>query len=227
MIRSDDMAWRTLRALGRGSLRRNVDLTVEGLEHLPAQGPVIVAARHVHHLFDGCALVGTIPRPTHIVVALDWMPVGAKREALSALCRAARWPGVIRTTPGETSSRDPELLQRLRAAIDLSVEILSEERVLIVFPEGYPNIDPNPTPKQGLQDRLPFQPGYLIIAERLTRRTGEQATIVPTGLEYREGERWDVTLRFGEPVTFGPEDDRKAVNQRIEDEVARLSGLAS
>ena len=36
---------------------RRVDLQVEGLDHIPATGPVMIAARHYHHLYDGPALI--------------------------------------------------------------------------------------------------------------------------------------------------------------------------
>ena len=48
----------------RGACRlaaRRIDLRVEGLEHLPATGPAIIAARHFHHFYDGCALVAVVP----------------------------------------------------------------------------------------------------------------------------------------------------------------------
>ena len=60
----------------RGACRlaaRRIDLRVEGLEHLPATGPAIIAARHFHHFYDGCALVAVVPRPMKILVTLDWV----------------------------------------------------------------------------------------------------------------------------------------------------------
>ena len=42
--------------------RPKVKLTVEGLEHVPGSGPVLIAARHFHHLYDGCVLMKAVPR---------------------------------------------------------------------------------------------------------------------------------------------------------------------
>ena len=50
----------------KGELSGSEDLTVEGDDYLPRQGPLIVAARHYHHLYDGVALMATVPRPMHI-----------------------------------------------------------------------------------------------------------------------------------------------------------------
>ena len=33
---------------------------------------------------------------------------------------------------------------------------------VLMFPEGYPNIDPHPTPKPDLDALLPFQPGFIL-----------------------------------------------------------------
>jgi hypothetical protein len=37
------------------------EFTVEGLEHVPASGPVLIVARHFHHLYDGCILLIIFP----------------------------------------------------------------------------------------------------------------------------------------------------------------------
>ena len=53
--------------------RRKVRLVVEGLENVPCTGPVLIAARHFHHLYDGCVMMKAIPRRLHFFVALDWV----------------------------------------------------------------------------------------------------------------------------------------------------------
>jgi len=208
-------------------LRRKADLSIEGQDRIPRHGPVIVAARHVHHAFDGAALLQAIGRPTSLVVTLDWLPPGRRREVLAMLCRAARWPAVIRSEQFAPASgkRDPEAVRRLRTAIDESVGVLDDGRVLVVFPEGYPNVDPNGSPKEGLDEMLPFREGYLHIAARLQRQTGKAAAIVPAGFAYQRGP-WRIRLTFGEPVTITADDEVAAVNRTIEAEVRRLSGHA-
>lgn len=224
-----DMPWRFLRAASTRLRRRNVDLTVEGLDRVPRRGPVIVAARHVHHLYDGAALLESIDRPAHILVALDWMPAGIKRELLARLCRAARWPAVIRTEQLAPANgrRDPEAVRRLRVGILDSVRLLADGRVLIVFPEGYPNIDPNGAVKEGLDEMLPFRLGYLQIAARVRHQTGKAVPIVPAGFAYDRGDRWRVRLALGEPVSIWPGEDLAVANRAVETEVRHLSGLSA
>ena len=51
----------------------HVEMAATGLEHnLPTDGPVLLVARHYHHLFDGVVLLASMPRPIHILVTLDW-----------------------------------------------------------------------------------------------------------------------------------------------------------
>lgn len=47
------------RALAAGQIK----ITAVGLEHIPENGPVLLIARHYHHLFDGVVLLLSIPRP--------------------------------------------------------------------------------------------------------------------------------------------------------------------
>jgi len=218
-----DFAWQALRRAGQFDLRRNVDLTVEGLELVPAAGPVILAARHYHHLHDGAALMATIPRPQRILVGLDWIENTAAKWAMDRACAAAGWPVVIRRRPDATGFSAEEA-RTLVAALEASVEALRKGEVLLVFPEGYPTIDPTWTPKTTDDEVLPFQSGVVRIA-RQAARVGIIAPIVPVGLEYRAGERWTLTMRFGTPLQVATRSDEIRVLPQLEDEVRRLSGL--
>lgn len=220
-------AWAFIRAGCRAALRR-IDLRVEGAEHLPRTGPVVIAARHFHHLYDGCALFDVVPRPLHVVVTLDWVrnPVG--RRAMTALCRAAGWPIVPRLadangTPGRAIDRDA--VAQLRAATGECVALLRASRPLLVFPEAYPTIDPGFTPKTGDEDVLPFRPGFVRLAALAERDGGSRVPIVPAGLEYARGDRWRVTLRFGAPVALRPGVPHDAIVRDVEAQVRLLSGL--
>lgn len=218
-----DVAWRFLHA-GSGLLAgRSLDLTVAGDDNLPRRGPLIVASRHYHHLYDGVSLLATVPRPLHILVGLDWVRNPAGRIAMTALCRAAAWPIVLRRD-GVHTVDDADARRALRRATADALDLLGAGHALLVFPEGYPTIDPGYTPKQGDDAFLPFQPGFARMATLAARR-GLEVPIVPAGLEYARGERWRVTLRFGEPRTVGLRGDAGDVITGVEREVRRLSGL--
>ena len=216
-----EVAWRFLRTSGGMLIRRNLDLQIDGIEHLPEQGPVIIASRHFHHLYDGAAIVSAVPRPLHILVGLDWVRNPFVKVAMTRLCAAADWPVVLRRD-GSTSVDEAQARQELRRALSESLDVLERGHVLLVFPEGYPNIDPGYTPKPNEDAYLPFQSGFVRLAT-LAAAKGMQVPIVPAGLAYTRGERWRVQLRFGEPVTVERRQDEPAVLAGVEAEVRRMS----
>ena len=117
---------------------------IEGLEHIPSTGPVMLVARHFHHLLDGAVLVRHVPRPVHIVVGLDWTEDAKQRAWMERACRAVQWPIVLRAaTLGERGGYDrSELARYTRSGVRDAVALLRAGRVVVVFPEGYPNVDP-------------------------------------------------------------------------------------
>ena len=204
-------AW-TRRQVARALVARALDLAVIGLEHVPTDGPALLVARHHHHLFDATAILATVPREVHVVVALDWLGGGPALGLMRGLAGAARWPGVWRRGPGWRLNRH---------GYRLALTLLREGRLLLVFPEGYPTVDPAGSRKSG--DFLPFDPGFLALAER----AGPEVPIVPVGVWYAPRPRggWTVCLRFGQPLVLGrgPAVDRRAALAAVEAAVRRLS----
>jgi putative membrane protein len=217
-----DIAWSFLRRSATQVVRRNLDLDVEGLEHVPDTGPVILAARHVHHLYDGCALLATIPRPLHIVVALDWVANRPGRLTMDRLCAGARWPVVLRQE-GPKATSTAGAARAWRTAIRDALGLLAEGRVVLVFPEGYPNIDPGYTPKLGDNAFLPFQPGVARLAS-MASTDRDPVPVIPVGFHYQRGPRWKVTMRFGSPVTIP---DRSCEQPKLAELQSRVEALSS
>lgn len=224
-----DGQWLIMRMGARGVARVCLDLRVEGLEHLPATGPVILAARHFHHFYDGCALIAAVPRPLHFVVAVDWMTWPGQRRIAEIGIAAVHWPRIVRSDGLVSTTRDTDpvvQLRYLRGAVEGGMRVLRAGHVLVFFPEGHPNIDPGETPKKGDETAfLPFQPGFYRLAQIAARRLGTPIPIVPAGLEFRRGRRWQLALRFGQPIVAASDHDRDATVRSIEHEVRRLSGL--
>jgi len=230
---SAKLAWVSLRLACRLALRR-IDLHIEGLSHIPRQGPAILAARHFHHLWDGCALIATLPRPLRVVVALDWLEGRASGRLMAAACGAAGWP-VVPRPEAQGDRRNAESLAclaargrgRLLAATRESISLLRADRMLLVFPEGYPTIDPHYTPKTADDEILPFQPGFLHFAALAERDGVTRVPIIPVGLEYARGARWQVTVRFGQAIEIDNSMDQLGQLPVIEQRVRELSGLAT
>ncbi len=227
-MKLDVVSWRFLRRAGQMALDRHATVTIEGREHVPATGPVLVVARHYHHLYDGCVAVDAFDRPVHIVVGLDWIRNPLVRVAMNRLCRMARWPVVIRPPLADASSPSRRTLDDRRAVLRRSaresVELLREGRVVLIFPEGYPNVDPSFTPKRG-EEFLPFHGGFVRYARLAERGGAGPVPIVPLGFHYERtgaGDHWRIVARFGPPVGLVEGTDSELV-ARLDVAVRRLS----
>ncbi len=199
------------RQAARLVLVRGVHLQVVGAEQVPRHGAVMLVARHYHHLYDAAAILASTTREVHIVIALDWLGEGLALRVMRWLADVARWPVVWR--------RGAEWRFN-RAGYESGRRLLREGRVLLIFPEGYPTIDPAGSRKSA--DFLPFQSGFLTLAEH----AGVTVAIVPVGIAYGNapGGR-SVWLRYGRPLAVGAGApvDRRALLASVEAEVRRLS----
>lgn len=223
----DPVSKRVMRT-GAGAIARRLDLRVEGVEHVPPDGPVLIAARHYHHLYDGCAIVTAVRRPVHILVALDWAQSPAVRRVMETACRAAGWPVVVRP---ERVGRDADVAEHwrreqrryLRRGVREAVDVLRGGEVLVVFPEGYPTIDIRESPKEGADAFLPFQAGFARLAEMAERDGRTRVPIVPLGLAYDGHDHRTVTMRFGSPVYLDTAGGSEQAVALVERQVRALS----
>jgi len=208
-------------AIAWWALRTQVaSLRIEGLAHIPRSGPVMLVARHFHHLLDGSVLVRSIDRPVHIVVGLDWTNGARERRWMERACRAAGYPIVLRApTLGvrDGFARD-ELLRYTRGAMRDVVALLRAGRVVLVFPEGYPNVDPAFSQKNADDAFLPFADGYRRMIAAAQRDGTTRVAVVPVGFAYERGRKWTIVARIGE-ARFDPD------ATSIEAAVKRLSGV--
>jgi putative membrane protein len=213
-----------------------VAIAVTGLEHIPAAGPVLLVARHYHYVFDGVALLVSIPRPIHMLVTLDWVKNDYARRLLRLATAMVRWPVVLRSDAGGTrvtGARGEKLVRagavrrHQRSALDDSVALLSEGRVLVVFPEGYPNIDRHYTPKTKPEEVLPFKGGFAAIAATAERRLGSPIAMVPCGFSYTRSGSWAARLNIGEAVYLEDFGSRQMLVRYMERRVAELSQLVA
>lgn len=194
------LAWWSLRA-------QTESVEIEGLQHVPASGPVLLVSRHVHHLLDGAVLIGYLRRNVHIVVGLDWTASPRERRWMERLCRWAGWPIVLRPQSMAASGAysPDEVARYLRSGLRDAAALLRDGRVVAVFPEGYPLIEPDRTPftvrAQDDGGILPFAAGFLSIVRLAVRNGARDVAIVPIGFAYaRVGSKWRIRARFGAPM---------------------------
>jgi 1-acyl-sn-glycerol-3-phosphate acyltransferase len=232
--RWDRIMFRVMRLVGHMLARGRLRIEVRDLDHVPSRGAAILVARHYHHLFDGVALHWAIPRRIHLLVTLDWATRPLTRYFMAAVIRAARWPVILRqdalarqaqgTGPqGSGAFTLKDLNRYQRRAVHDSIALLREGRLLVIFPEGYPNVDPHYTPKTGKEEMLPFKSGFASIAAAAEKRLGEKIPLVPVGIRYTTGARWTAHIRFGMPRSVADFISREALVKRLEQDVADLS----
>jgi putative membrane protein len=220
----------SVRKSGQLLLKRHTSLSVEGVQHLPPTGPTLIVAHHVHHLYDGCTLLSVIPRRLHILVALDWVDKRWSRALMEFACGLVEWPMILRTDRLERLVSEQrsaysldEAPRYLRHAFTEAVHLLRCGEVLVVFPEGYPTIDPLPTPKKDQEGFLPFRAGFAHMVEMAERDGKTHVAIIPAGLSYVQQERWQVTLRFGSALFRQDFRERSQWIQTVEQRVRELS----
>ncbi|HVO92997.1 MAG TPA: lysophospholipid acyltransferase family protein [Terriglobales bacterium] len=210
-------------ALAAGRLKT----IASGVENIPSQGPALIVARHYHHLYDGLALFAALPRPFHIVVTMDWVQSKPTKFFMESLNRLARWPMVLRgdaiTGKERTFFKPSDILRYQRIALKHSIELLVEGKILVVFPEGYPNVDPTYTPKTDLEQFLPFKPGFVNMVAAAEQRLGGTIPIIPAGLRYGPGKSCVGNLVFGNAVFAQSFAAKKELVAFLESEVRRLS----
>ncbi len=234
--RYESVTYEAMRLGARALAAGRVEISVTGLENIPADGPVLLLARHYHHLFDGVVLLLSMPRPIHILVAVDWVKNRYARHLLTLATTMPRWPAVLRSdAPRSDASKErartgkiftPGAIRRYqRSAFSESVALLTEGRVLVVFPEGYPNVDQHYTPKTRPEEILPFKAGFAAITAAAEKRLGARVPIVPAGFRYTKNQRWSARLNIGKAVYAEDFVSRRVLVHRMEQRIAELSGL--
>jgi putative membrane protein len=193
---------------------------------------VLIAARHFHHLYDGIALLHASSRPLHFLVTLDWVRGRSTRLIMEWATRAARWPALLRPEVFERyGSRNPtgyafsakEINRYRRQGLRQAIALLQEGSVLLIFPEGFPNVDPEFTPKSKPDEFLRFRSGLATILAAAERRCVMSIPVVPAGLAYRPGRRWTAHIRFGHPLFLRSFPTRRLLLNRLQQEVEALS----
>lgn len=231
---------RSVMRLACRRLVAGIDLVVQGREHLPTTGPVLIVARHVHHLYDGSALIAAVPRTAHLVVALDWLDRPVGRRLMEWACATMGWPTLLRAEVlhqrGRSGAyRSSEVRRYMYQAANRVVQLLHAGHLVVIFPEAYPIVDPHAAAWSAAQadDRAvidlgqmrPFRQGCVRLIEMAERRGQRRVAIVPAGLHYQHDRRWQVRLQFGAPLYRTEWSERTALLTELQERVGHLSGV--
>lgn len=202
-----------VRAGFRGTIRTLCRPTVTGLEHVPTEGPFIIASNHLSFL-DSIIIQAISPRPVAFFAKAEYFTTpGLKGRAMKAFFESV---GSIPVERGEQAASV--------AALDALVDLLEDGQGVGIYPEGTRSRD-------GRLYRGRTGVGWLALS------TG--APVVPVGLVGTErlqpaGSNRIVPHRFtltvGEPLRFEhvgrkhPLPQRRQATDAIVDAIAAITG---
>lgn len=191
-----EATYRLVELLLRRPLRRGLQWRVEGVERVPATGPVLLASNHLSY-FDPIAVANLADLAGRRARFLAKAELFENRFMAAALRRMGQIP-VDRGT-GDTG------------ALDAATAALRAGECVAVFPEGTISEDLNPKAgKTGLA-RLARAAGVDVVPVGLwgTHR------IMPRGDEKAERFRTPVVVVAGEPIPVGPDANPRETTDRI------------
>ncbi|MBR3457388.1 MAG: 1-acyl-sn-glycerol-3-phosphate acyltransferase [Selenomonadaceae bacterium] len=148
---------------------------VLGAENLPAEGPVILAANHLSN-WDPPFLACFLPRPVSYMAKIELF----KNPVFAAAIRSCH------AFPVKRGAAD-------RGAIKTAMQVLKEERVLGVFPEGTRS-------RTGKMQKA--EAGVALIAS-MSDAPVVPAAILGTNEIFSKGRRFPkLTIAYGKPMKF-------------------------
>ncbi len=164
-------------------------IEVSGLEHVPAQGPVLFVLNHPNGLVDPAFLLCLAPRRVSLLAKapLFRMPV------IGSFCRAFdAIPVHRRQDEGFDPAQNRETFETART-------VLAREGAIAIFPEGASHSDPQLRPLRTGAARIALGAAAMLAGPTPLR-------IVPAGLYYRAKRtfRSAALLHFAEPLLVAP-----------------------
>ncbi len=188
--------------------------TVQGRDHIPSSGPLIVASNHLSFI-DSIVIPLVVPRKVVFLAKAEYW------EGRSP----ASWPRRLFFALFEAVPVQREQQQDAQASLDLARQVLERGHAFGIYPEGTRSRD-------GRLYRGRTGVGWLAMAA--------QARVVPVGLVGTDAVqpigatvprvRRGVTIRFGEPVDpadfahLPPGRARREITDTVMERIAALSG---
>ena len=192
--------YRFCRGILRHTWARLHPVRVEGLEHLPGVGPVIICPKHQR--WEDIVAVGVaMPPPLHYIAKSELFVLPCQREFLRALGGVP----VDRQNPRATLSSFRQLLP-----------LLQQKAYVVLFPEG--------TYVRGRVGEGKHRLVQMIL--KLQKQNGlAPLPFVPVGLSYEpkpQASGWTVTVRLGVPLSARGPEEAEAFTQAIMEKIAFL-----
>jgi len=189
---------------------------VQGLEHIPARGPVLLCANHANAIIDGVIMLAAYPGLLRPLARSGLF----NAPLLGAMLRAQGAVPVYRREDVDSHGGNPSVNNE--AAFSRCYEMFASGASLLIFPEGQSHSDPH------LHE---FKTGAARLVLGAEHANGRAPQVIPVGLTFtRKGRfRGDVLVQFGEPVSFAEQDINaeqdqvRAYTEAIETGAARVT----
>lgn len=135
------LAWWAERVLGLLRITVGISVRVTGREHLPEDGPALIASKH-QSAFDTIVWLTLLPRPAYVLKrTLLWIPIYGWYARATGMIAIDRTAG-------------PSAIRHLMRAGEAAV---AERRQIVIFPEGT---------RTAPGERRPYQPGIAALYAR-------------------------------------------------------------
>ncbi len=187
---------------------------VEGLEHIPPEGPVILASNH-RSFADSVVIPVVVPRKVVFMAKQDYFTgTGIKGRAIRA------WFEMLDMVPVDRDDNRSAV-----AALDVALEVLQRGEAFGVYPEGTRSRDGRLYRGRTGVAQLAMVSGAPIVPVGVvgTERLQPVGTTVPRLVK--------VSVRFGAPIEVAGRYDgvppgraRREITDRVMAEIQRLSG---
>ncbi len=216
------LAW-FLRLVTRVFFRQ---VEVAGLEHVPADGPVLFAGNHPNSLIDPILIITTCGRKVHFAAKDSLFKGRLMRAVLRGLgavpvARKAEHDGKPSDAPAGSDRPAEERAAANDAAFAHMFEVLGTGGAIGIFPEGLSHDE---------SQLARMKTGAARLALGGAGSTGKAITIVPCGLTFIHPKRFRsrVLVQYGPPIVIAAErggeaETVKAVTGEIEAALRRLT----
>ncbi|MCG9879856.1 MAG: 1-acyl-sn-glycerol-3-phosphate acyltransferase [Bacteroidia bacterium] len=162
------------------------NIRVSGIENLPQEGPVLLAANHPNSFLDAVLIGAALPRDTHFL---------ARGDAFSNKT-AAKVLGSLNMLPVYRLSEGKENLNKNTETFDACQNILEKNEIVLIFAEGL---------SENNWDLRSLKKGPARIAKKAwnSDNDAQNLAIVPVGITYEhyQGEGKNILINFGKAYT--------------------------
>ena len=199
---------RPARVIARPIMRIVYRARVEGIEHIPTDGPAIISPNH-RSFFDSPLVMTMCPRPVVFLGKAEYMDSTATKYLFPAV-------GMV------PIKRDVK--KASMAALQTAAELLQDDRLVGIYPEGTRSRDGmlhrghSGVAHLAVMTDAPIIPVGIIGTER----------VQPIGSSVPKPFRPPVTIRFGEPIyptNYRYGGSRKRRQQMLDDVMASIAAM--